>query len=264
MQPNRHEFNCQTNSIRKHINNVLLIGDINLTNALQNDLAPGCRIRTIKSNRYQDLVKSINNLPKSNCYIICFSFYNNVENEIISIINAINNKNRNGLINVAESIYSSNSYIRKVLLDLRMQDVRPIGLVRTSEQMVKSIFHCQPMLHRPLDASQMNSLLAHLSEFTPLQLKDQNTLAFTYNADMLRHRNAHNLPLYNVDTQKHSEVKPNFPPLRVGTPNLRQVNSQFPVNKSTSSKKVKSAMARSLPVENLLPQNVGSIINYLQ
>ena len=29
-------------------------------------------------------------------------------------------------------------------------------------------------------------------------------------------------------------------------------------------KKVKSSMARSLPVENLLPQIVGSIINYLQ
>ena len=29
-------------------------------------------------------------------------------------------------------------------------------------------------------------------------------------------------------------------------------------------KKVKSSMAKSLPVENLLPQNVGSIINYLQ
>ena len=28
--------------------------------------------------------------------------------------------------------------------------------------------------------------------------------------------------------------------------------------------KVLSSMARSLPVENLLPQNVGSIINYLQ
>ena len=28
--------------------------------------------------------------------------------------------------------------------------------------------------------------------------------------------------------------------------------------------KVKSSMAMSLPVENLLPQNVGSIINYLQ
>ena len=29
-------------------------------------------------------------------------------------------------------------------------------------------------------------------------------------------------------------------------------------------KKVKSSMAKSLPGENLLPQNVGSIINYLQ
>ena len=29
-------------------------------------------------------------------------------------------------------------------------------------------------------------------------------------------------------------------------------------------KKVTSSMARSLPVEILLPQNVGSIINYLQ
>ena len=123
MQPVRHEFKGQTNSSRKHINNVLLIGDINLTNALQNDLAPGCRIQTIRSNWYQDLVKSINNLPKFNCYIICFLFYNNVENEILSIINAIKNKNRNALINITESIYSSNSYIRKVLLDLRMQDV---------------------------------------------------------------------------------------------------------------------------------------------
>ena len=80
MQPNRREFNCQTSLIRKHINNVLLILDINLTNALQNDLAPGCRIQTIRSNRYQDLVKSINKLPKFNCYIICSSCYNNVEN----------------------------------------------------------------------------------------------------------------------------------------------------------------------------------------
>ena len=52
MQTNRHEFKGQTNSSRKHINNVLLMGDINLTNALQNDLAPGCRIQTIRSNRY--------------------------------------------------------------------------------------------------------------------------------------------------------------------------------------------------------------------
>ena len=29
-------------------------------------------------------------------------------------------------------------------------------------------------------------------------------------------------------------------------------------------KKVKSSLASSLPVVNLLPQNVGSIINYLQ
>ena len=36
------------------------------------------------------------------------------------------------------------------------------------------------------------------------------------------------------------------------------------VNVPDVKKKVKSSMARSLPVENLLPQNVGSIINYLQ
>ena len=192
LQPNRHEFNCQTNSIRKRINNALFIGDINLTNALQNDLAPSCRIQTTRSNRYQDLVTSINKLPKFNCFIICFSFYNNVQNEILSIIDVINNKNRNALINVTESIYSSNSYIRKVLLDLWMQNVLPIGLVRTSKQLVKSIFHCQPMLHRPPDARQMNSLLAHLSEFTPLQLKDQNTL--TYNADILMLRNTPTFP----------------------------------------------------------------------
>ena len=34
--------------------------------------------------------------------------------------------------------------------------------------------------------------------------------------------------------------------------------------RGVSCVKVKSSMARSLPVENLLPQNVGSIINYLQ
>ena len=35
------------------------------------------------------------------------------------------------------------------------------------------------MLQGPLDTSQMNLLLAHLLEFMPLQLKDQNTLAHT-------------------------------------------------------------------------------------
>ena len=104
MQPDRHEFKGQISSSINHFNNVLLIGDINLTNALQNDLAPGCRIQTIRSNRCQDLVEGINNLRKFNCYIIC-SFLNNVKSEILSIINAINNKNPNALINVTESIY---------------------------------------------------------------------------------------------------------------------------------------------------------------
>ena len=36
------------------------------------------------------------------------------------------------------------------------------------------------------------------------------------------------------------------------------------ISQIIGQKKVKSSMARSLPVENLLPQNVGSIINYLQ
>ena len=45
------------------------------------------------------------------------------------------------------------------------------------------------------------------------------------------HRNTRNLTLYNVDTHKHPEVKHNFPPVRVGTPNLRQVNSRLPANK---------------------------------
>ena len=46
----------------------------------------------------------------------------------------------------------------------------------------------------------------------------------------------------------------NFPDISVGNNTINE----------TSVKKVKSSMARSLPVENLLPQNVGSIINYLQ
>ena len=36
------------------------------------------------------------------------------------------------------------------------------------------------------------------------------------------------------------------------------------INLHLIENKIKSSMARSLPVENLLPQNVGSIINYLQ
>ena len=83
-----------------------------------------------------------------------------------------------------------------------MQEVPPIGLFKTREQMVKSIFHCQPMLHQPLDTSQINSLLAHLSEFTPLQFKDQNTIAHTYNADIFTHMNTIPTPLYNVDIRK--------------------------------------------------------------
>ena len=45
----------------------------------------------------------------------------------------------------------------------------------------------------------------------------------------------------------------------IGEPNERMLCSML-INKV----KVKSSMARSLPVENLLLQNVVSIINYLQ
>ena len=53
-----------TNSSRFFLNNVLFIGDINLKNAFQNDPVPGSRIQTIRSNRYQDLLMDINNLPR--------------------------------------------------------------------------------------------------------------------------------------------------------------------------------------------------------
>ena len=43
-----------------------------------------------------------------------------------------------------------------------------------------------------------------------------------------------------------------------------QYNHKFKLSFYIKSKKVKSSMARSLPVENLLPHYVGSIINYLQ
>ena len=43
-------------------------------------------------------------------------------------------------------------------------------------------------------------------------------------------------------------------------------NNLLPTSALTGPKKVKvkSSMAKSLTVENLLPHNVGSIINYLQ
>ena len=44
-------------------------------------------------------------------------------------------------------------------------------------------------------------------------------------------------------------------------PNRKDINTQLSL---VFNKKVKSSMARSLPVENLLPQKVGSIINYFQ
>ena len=43
-----------------------------------------------------------------------------------------------------------------------------------------------------------------------------------------------------------------------------QIKFVFVVNIRPIKVKVKSSMARSLPVENLLPQKVGSIINYFQ
>ena len=45
---------------------------------------------------------------------------------------------------------------------------------------------------------------------------------------------------------------------------LRTILKACGVKYTEGKDKVKSSMARSLPVENLLPQNVGSIINYWQ
>ena len=39
---------------------------------------------------------------------------------------------------------------------------------------------------------------------------------------------------------------------------------EFRNARDSTVQSTKSSMAKSLPVENLLPQNVGSIINYLQ
>ena len=55
----------------------------------------------------------------------------------------------------------------------------------------------------------------------------------------------------------------------IGSKNFKNENililtEKLHANLTRQIVKVKSSMARSLPVENLLPQNVGSIINYLQ
>ena len=42
---------------------------------------------------------------------------------------------------------------------------------------------------------------------------------------------------------------------------ITQISNPYPLN---TSEWLKSSMASSLPVENLRPQNAGSIINYLQ
>ena len=44
----------------------------------------------------------------------------------------------------------------------------------------------------------------------------------------------------------------------------KQQNSSAVLQQNSLKVKVKSSMPRSLQVENLLPQNVGSIINYFQ
>ena len=90
------------------------------------------------------------------------------EKESMSIIHAIKNKNRNAVINVTESIYSENNSIRYSLSDLRMQNIRAIGLNSKDGPMIKSIFQNQPLMYRPKDRDHVNSLSAHLSEMTPL------------------------------------------------------------------------------------------------
>ena len=44
-----------------------------------------------------------------------------------------------------------------------------------------------------------------------------------------------NLPQYNEATYKHPQVNQNSLQDRAGTPNLRQANSQFPINKAGTS-----------------------------
>ena len=58
----------------------------------------------------------------------------------------------------------------------------------------------------------------------------------------------------NVDFGEVESALPNFF-------SMEQVCENYLV---MLKRKVKFSMARSLPLENLLPQNVGSIINYLQ
>ena len=46
--------------------------------------------------------------------------------------------------------------------------------------------------------------------------------------------------------------------------NIRKMTNHPPSPRYKRKSKVKSSIAKSPPVENLLPQNQGSIINYLQ
>ena len=121
----------------------------------------------------------------------------------------IKNKNCNAVINVIESIYYENNYIIYFLSARRMQNVRSIGVNRKEGSMIKSIFQNQQLMHRPVDKDRVNSLLAHLSEITILQLKSQNTMAQRYHEDRRIEKNIDpNFPQYNAATYKPLEGNP--------------------------------------------------------
>ena len=113
---------------------------------------------------------------------------------------------------------------------------RAIGLNMKEGPMIKKMFQIQPLIQPSIDRDQVNSLLAHLSEISPLQLKGQTTLAQRYHADRLIDRNINpNSPPYNAATYKPLEVNPHNLSFRAIFPSSRQVIQQFPSNEVGTS-----------------------------
>ena len=75
------------------VKSTLIVGDHNLTNLRTYDVSNHCKIRSAMTNTVDEVVRFIKKLPKQNNYVICFSNYCDINNEIKHIVSTIRRKN---------------------------------------------------------------------------------------------------------------------------------------------------------------------------
>lgn len=93
---------------RRTVPKTLIIGDCNIKAFKVNDAGPSHYFQTVETNKFEDLLHCLSQLPPFKSYLVSYSFFVNYSDELFQLVKTVTAKNCLAKISITDPIYFRN------------------------------------------------------------------------------------------------------------------------------------------------------------